>query len=285
MTNIDQFESAFESAAKAVYHHRPIKIGRVLVVTDLSEEGAEELTGQVRDFLSVLRSDQPRWTSLPGRRFYSVKELLIRINEAEPDLIVTYRHLHSDAWRFPYSLGEFLDVISQATHKPVLVLPHPQSDHALPHTLRDTNRVMAMTDHLAGDDRLVQYASRFTAKGGTCWLTHLEDQSVFDRYIEEIGRIPAIDTDLARELIGHQLLKEPADYIDRCRRVLERQGVDIRIEKIVQMGQHLDEYERLITKHGVDLLVMNTKDQDQMAMHGLAYPLAVQLRQIPLLML
>ena len=35
----------------------------------------------------------------------------------------------------------------------------------------------------------------------------------------------------------------------------------------------------------VDLLVMNTKDEDQLAMHGLAYPLAVELRQIPLLML
>jgi len=30
---------------------------------------------------------------------------------------------------------------------------------------------------------------------------------------------------------------------------------------------------------------LNTKDEDQLAMHGLAYPLAVELRQIPLLML
>ena len=30
---------------------------------------------------------------------------------------------------------------------------------------------------------------------------------------------------------------------------------------------------------------MNTKDDDQLAMHGLAYPLAVELRDIPLLML
>jgi hypothetical protein len=30
---------------------------------------------------------------------------------------------------------------------------------------------------------------------------------------------------------------------------------------------------------------MNTKDEDQLAMHGLAYPLAVELRDIPLLML
>jgi hypothetical protein len=35
----------------------------------------------------------------------------------------------------------------------------------------------------------------------------------------------------------------------------------------------------------VDLLVMNTKDEDHSAMHGLAYPLAVELRGTPLLML
>ena len=38
-------------------------------------------------------------------------------------------------------------------------------------------------------------------------------------------------------------------------------------------------------EHGVDLVVLNTKDEDQLAMHGLAYPLAIELRQIPLLML
>ena len=34
-----------------------------------------------------------------------------------------------------------------------------------------------------------------------------------------------------------------------------------------------------------DLLVMNTKDDEQMAMHGLAYPLAIEVRSIPLLLL
>jgi hypothetical protein len=49
--------------------------------------------------------------------------------------------------------------------------------------------------------------------------------------------------------------------------------------------RRLGEYRRLITEHRVDLLVFNTLDDDQLAMHGLAYPLAAELRQIPLLML
>ena len=51
------------------------------------------------------------------------------------------------------------------------------------------------------------------------------------------------------------------------------------------MGHHLSTYKELVQKHQVDLLVMNTKDEDQLAMHGIAYPLAVELREIPLLML
>jgi hypothetical protein len=53
----------------------------------------------------------------------------------------------------------------------------------------------------------------------------------------------------------------------------------------VTHGHHLSEYRRLVQEHDVDLLVMNTKDEGQLAMHGLAYPLAIEIRSIPLLLL
>ena len=53
----------------------------------------------------------------------------------------------------------------------------------------------------------------------------------------------------------------------------------------VSHRDRVDAGERLIEEHEVDLLVMNTKDEDQLAMHGLAYSLAIELRAIPLLML
>ena len=40
-----------------------------------------------------------------------------------------------------------------------------------------------------------------------------------------------------------------------------------------------------IDEKNVALLVLNTKDHDQLAMHGLAYPLAVELNHVPLLLL
>ena len=34
--------------------------------------------------------------------------LLALVEQERPDLICTYRHLHSGAWRWPYGLGEHL---------------------------------------------------------------------------------------------------------------------------------------------------------------------------------
>ena len=284
MTKLDQFESVFLAADKTALHYEKLAVEHVLVVSDVNDDAATALSEQVRTFLSVLDDQSTRWARLDGGAFSSVQQLLDIVAAEAPDLIVTYRHLHSSAWQWPHSLGEYLDVLTQATPVPVVVLPHPDAALALPHTVQNTDRVMAITDHLSGDDRLVNYALGFTQPGGSCWLTHVEPQAVFDHYLEVISKIPEIDTDSARELIERQLLKEPRDYIESCRHMAE-QYLSCEIGEIVTMGRRLTEYRKLIEAHRVDLLVVNTMDEDQLAMHGLAYPLAVELRQVPLLML
>ena len=284
MTKLDTFESVFKSADKAVYTYRRVQFQRVLIVTDLSDDAAERLFWQVRSFLSVL-GDDLEWLHLGAGDFESVGELLEQVSGIAPDLIATYRHLHSNAWQWPHGLGEYLDVLTQATDIPVLVLPHPDAGRALPHAIADTDAVMAITDHLTADARLVDYALRFTAGSGTCWLTHVESQRQFDHFQAAIEKIPEIESDDARELIAAQLQKEPRDYIESCRAVVEARGLAVKIEAIVTMGDRIEEYRRLIQDHHIDLLVLNTMDGDQLAMHGQAYPLAVELRGIPLLML
>ena len=284
MTKLDQFESIFLAADKTALHYEKLAVEHVLVVSDVNDDAATALSEQVRTFLSVLDDQSTRWARLDGGAFSSVQQLLDIVAAEAPDLIVTYRHLHSSAWQWPHSLGEYLDVLTQATPVPVVVLPHPDAALALPHTVQNTDRVMAITDHLSGDDRLVNYALGFTQPGGSCWLTHVEPQAVFDHYLEVISKIPEIDTDSARELIERQLLKEPRDYIESCRHMAE-QYLSCEIGEIVTMGRRLTEYRKLIEAHRVDLLVINTMGDDQLAMHGLAYPLAVELREIPLLML
>lgn len=287
MTKLDAFESRFRSADKPVYLHEPIEFRLVMVVTDLSAEEAAPLLDQIRAFLSVLQppDGELEWLHVSGADFADVGQLLAKVTEAAPDLVVTYRHLHSQAWQWPHGLGEYLDVLAQATAVPVLVLPHPDADRALPHTLANTDRVMAITDHLTSDARLVNYALQFTAAAGTCWLTHIESQRHFDHFQAAIAKIPEIDSDDARPLIEAQLLKEPRDYIESCRAAIQSTGTPPQIESIVAMGDRIEEYRRLIEDHRIDLLVLNTMDGDQLAMHGQAYPLAVELREVPLLML
>ncbi len=284
MTKLNTFESFFKSADKPVYAYGRVELERVLVVTDMSDAEAAPLLDSMRSFLSVL-GEGLEWLRLGDADFASVGSLLEQIERAAPDLVVTYRHLHSNAWQWPHGLGEYLDVLTQATDIPVLVLPHPDAGRSFPHAIANTDCVMAITDHLTADARLVDYALRLTAPSGTCWLTHIESQRQFDHFQAAIEKIPEIETDDARQLVQIQLLKEPRDYVESCREVIEAQGVPVKIEAIVAMGDRVEEYRRLVEDHHVDLLVLNTLDGDQLAMHGQAYPLAVELRGIPLLML
>ncbi len=286
MTNVDQFESMFRSASREVLRYERINIESVLVVTDRDEENARLFGDQIRQFLGVVSSDEKvRWRDVNGSEFPTARELLVLVESAAPDLICTYRNLHSGAWKWPYSLGTHVDLLTQHTDVPVMLLPHPEAQQSARHALKNTDTVMAIADRLTGDHLLVNYAVRFTEEGGTLWLTHVEDEATFGRYMEVISKIPTIDTDEAREAVREQLLKEPQDYIDGCVEVLLDAGADVRVEHLVAFGRHLSEYKRLIEQHEVDLLVLNTKDEDQLAMHGIAYALAVELRQVPLLML
>ena len=132
---------------------------------------------------------------------------------------------------------------------------------------------------------MVNYAAHFTESGGRLLLGHVEDDAIFERYIEAISKIPTINTDVARQEIQARLLRDPENYIESCRKGLAHSASDLTVEAMVTSGHHIRAYRRLIEENEVDLLVMNTKDEDQLAMHGLAYPLAIELRAIPLLML
>ena len=285
MTNLDQFESEFRAATRTPFEYRPVEFSLGLLVTDLPERN-EELTTAVRDFISVGRpGPAPEIQIVLSEESTAIGDLLQLIDGRGPDLIITYRNLHSDAWSWPHSLGETVDVLTQVTELPVLVIPNPQEHPEYAQLMRNTDSVMAITDHLTGDDRLVNYAVSLTQPGGKLTLSHVEDSATLERIIETISKIPEIDTDTAREELGKQLLKDPSDYIAICQQVLQNANVDIEVIQSVSFGHLLKEHLQLVEQAAVDLLVLNTKDDDQQAMHGLAYPLAVQLRQTPLLML
>ena len=290
MSTLDQFESAFRSASKDTFSWSPPSVTKVLVVTDLDAEASAAFEQRTRTFLSGMLaasegSAEPQWRLVTGSEYSLVTELLEIVEQWQPDLICTYRNLHSSARAFEFSLGEFIQVLTQATSAPVLLTPHPSQAAAADHALLNTDVVMAMTDHLTGSESLVNFAAAMTQPGGKLWLTHVEDELAYDRIIAAIAKIPQLDTDLARELIRDKLLQQPTDYVESCRVEIVGHRPALEVKPLVVMGHHLAAYRQLIRDHEVDLLVMNTKDEDQLAMHGMAYPIAVEIREIPLLLL
>lgn len=283
MTEIDQFESFFKSADKTLFQHEDVSVNKVLVVSDGDSAAAAEFAAICRTFLAVL-GGEVEWQVMEGSQFDSVGGLLQLVGQNGPDLICTHRYLQMQAREYPYSLGTYLDVLTQVSAIPIVVMPHPKSiPDAKP--LGDTACVMAITSHFTGDNHLASRAAHITQPGGRLWLTHVEDQATLDRYLTTISKIPEIDTDTARETLQGQLLKEPHDYIESCRAGLREAGVDVQVENVVVLGHHLRDYKKLIEAHEIDLIVLNTKDEDQLAMHGVAYSLTVELRDIPMLLL
>ena len=286
MSTLDRFESVFNAASRDVFVRQLVKVGRVLIVHDLAEALQDDFLYLAKGFLTVLEDrDKPEWELFGGNKPFSVREVLNAVEQTKPNLIVTYRHLHSTVGEWPHSLGEHVDVLTQSTSTPVLVLPHPGRKDLPGHALTNTDRVMAVTDHLAGDHRLVSNAAHFTQDGGTLYLAHVEDDTVFERYIAAIGKIPDLDTGIAREEIRARLMEDPAEYIESCRTGLAGGKQTLTVESQVKLGHKLADYRGLVEESEIDLLVMYTKDEEQLAMHGIAYPLAVELRATPLLML
>lgn len=286
MSTVDQFESVFKAAAKTTYMHETPSLGKVLLVTDMEEsDGALYLNSVRQYFEKTLLPHETKWEVLSKNEFQTVKDLLGKVEEHRPDILITYRNLRSESWRWPYSLGEHLDVLTQVTTTPVLVLPHPDRDDASEFLSKTPENVMAVSGHMCGEGTLIKYASAFTPKGGKLLLSHIEDKVTLDRYLDAIEKIPDIDSEVARETLLARLLNDAKDFSESAREGLKQAGLDISVECMAQLGSRLEDYRKLIEEGQVDLLVMHAKEDDQLAMHGMAHPLAVELRAVPILLL
>ena len=179
MSTVDQFESVFKAAAKSTYEHKPFSIEQVLVATDLEGAEANFFLQATKNFLSEA-AVEAELHLLEKTNFEGARSLLEQVEKIRPDLTVTYRHLKSESRKWPYGLGECLDVLTQATPNPVLVLPRPEREEAANALKQAPKRVMAVSGHLGTDHQLVQKAIHFTASNGKLTLSHVEDESTFE---------------------------------------------------------------------------------------------------------
>lgn len=285
MTTLDQFESAFARADKATFHLAPESVRKVLFLSDLDAEATAARLEELKRFLVVLEEggSPPEWHSLGASDYAKGPELLAKIAELEPDLIVTYRLLKEITRDQTYSLGTYLDVLSQTLVAPILVIPRDPQQMNL---AEGTPQVLAVTGHLTGDDRLINWALPFVRGAkGDLFLGHIEDDHAFERYLKVIEKVPGLDTETAREGIRAQLLKEPSEFVDSVRATIHKTHPELQVHGIVRLGHRVRDFSALVTEHAVDLLVIEGKDESQAAMSGLAYSLAVELTTLPILIL
>ena len=288
MVKVDEFQSIFRAAEREAFAYRPPTLARATLVTDRDHEAPASNQESAPTQESIVRflpaTAGCEWTVITVETGAAVSEVTAAVEASRPDVVATFRHLGEASLVPQHSLGVYLDVLTQVMPQPVLVLPGTAADRiALPGEPADS--VMAVTDHVRGEQRLISAAAAVAPPRSTLWLCHVEDDAVFERFLHAIAQIPELDTDLARKRIAEVLTGEAMDYLQRAKEGLQSAGLDLTIVPHLSQGHRIRAFRDLIATHATDLVVANTKDDDQLAMHGVAYALAVELIDTPLLLL
>lgn len=285
MDSLNAFESVFRRAIRDRYEFGEIKIKKVLLLTDLDPAQLQEFeTGVLKFLANALKENTYELARLEGKDFANWSELKARVDAVGPDLIISYRLLRIRD-RIDTSLGVYIDALSQATDYPILIMPNPRFFGSFVPEDPERITVLVATEHLYADNRLVNYAVGITEPGGKLLLAHIEDEDTFGYYMKAIGRIPEIDTDAAREQLKEQLTVVPLHYIESVQEVLATQRPDLETEMNVGIGHLISSYSEMVKTHKVDILVVQTKDDTQMAAHSLGYSLAIEFKEMPVLLI
>ena len=284
--HLDEFESQFKSAIKVPYTYEAISLGRVALVSDGDSAATQQLMENVNHFVPPLTEhSEPEWKAIGCEDFSTLSDLLSQLKEFNSDLVIAERNLKLDhADNLIYGLTNYVDALTQVLDVPVLLLPNREHDYiGTPYGA--PKNIMVESNHLTGDNRLINWGVRFAEPAGSLFLTHIEDAVAFANTIEAISRIPEIDTDLAERTLRDTLLKLPNDFARSTTRQLSTQFPQMAVHEIVQFGSALSEYQSIIDDNHIDLLILNTKEEGQLAMNGIVYAMAVEFKYRPLLLL
>lgn len=285
MSDLSSFESVFRRALRHRFDYEPVSIKRVLVITDLGKEDAEAYGQKIMSYLhTTIRKDTYHIDVWSKDEYCPWPRMKERIKANKPDLLITYRMLFAEDISPQKSLGSYVDLLSQDTEFPLLVTPHPKL-FSMDHILKDEGAVLVATEHLIEDNRLVNFALKFVGPQAPLILVHIEDEDTFQYYLEAISKVPDISTEVAQTQLRDQLLADPIHFAESVEEVLKDKRPDLKVETFIKFGHLVSSYRELLGEHTTDLLVMNTKDDTQLAMHSVGYSLAVEFRQTPILLL
>jgi hypothetical protein len=282
---LDEFESVFRSAVKPTFTFAPPPLARVLLVTHVDDPASHAVAPAVERLLAALDGPASLELVTAGLADWKTPQGRLALVESQaPDLIVTWRNLAGTPDTLDWDLGPVVHALTQGSGVPVLLLPDPHRPD-FDARVGTPTRTLIVTDHLTGDDRLANWGVALTPQHGHLHLAHIEDRAVFEHYMDAISRLPEINTDQARELLLAKLLSLPEAYCASLTAELAEHHVDERIVSLVALGDPIGDYPGLVEQHRIDLLICNTQDPGQRAMDALAHALAVELHDLPLLLL
>lgn len=285
MRDLGEFESVFKRALRDQFEYRRIEIGRILLVTDLDPAELPGYRKQVESFLAPeFGADGYEMVAVGKEDWTGWADLRLRLEQEKPDLIVTYRLLRVAHPEVLTSLGVYVDSLTQVTSYPVLLMPNPHFPESQ-YAPKALGAVMVATEHMYADHSLVNYGIRFTCKGKKMLLCHIEDEDTFGYYMKAIEKIPELDNDIARAKLQDQLAAMPRHYAESVQEKIVEHKKEVELVPVIEFGHIIAKYRDLIASEPVSLLVFTTKDDTQLAMHSLGYSLAVEFRNLPILLL
>lgn len=265
--------------------YEPIEIRTALLITDLDGDALKDYREAVQAFLDPEFSRESYQITVLGQSDWSNwADLRRHLNDQKPDLIITYRLLRVAHQEIVTSLGVYVDSMTQVTNYPVLLMPNPRLI-GIESTPGKLGTVLVATEHMYADHSLVNFGIRFTPAHQKLLLCHIEDLSTFDYYMKAIEKIPEIDNEVAREKLAEQLTSMPRHYAEAVAAEIEKHQKTLDLESVIEFGHLITNYREMIAREPVSLLVFTTKDDTQLAMHSLGYSLAVEFRNMPILLI
>ena len=202
-------------------------------------------------------------------------ELKSDIENGSPDLILVQRQLGISNKDLTYSIGPVLESITQEINIPVLVLPHDVEGLKI-------ETIGIGFDHQIDNSNLINKGLLMKKDMTNLELIHIEDETIFNYYLDAISKIPGINTEFAETNIKETILSLSGDFFRDVVSKLESDKVKTGIH--TQFGETIQCYDDIIKGHKIDLLVFEAEDESKMAMHSLGHSLTIQFPNVATLL-
>jgi len=263
---LDIFESVFKRSVKQQYGYEHFKLGKILII------GNSDHLDKLTTFISKYSTE---CHSFEYNSNFNWSKLKSYIEKGQPDLILIQRQLGIYNKDLTFSVGPILESITQQSKVPVLVLPHEFEELKI-------ETIGIGFDHQIDNSYLVNKGLLMRKYIKNLELIHVEDQTMFNYYLDAISKIPGINTEYAETNIKETILNLSGDFFRDVASKLENDNIKVGIH--CQLGETVQCYHELIKNRNIDLLVFEAEDESKMAMHSLGHSLTIQFPKVATLL-